>query len=84
MSRSYLYTMSHTGICKRIGAYVHTKPSIHLYTEMKMQPYMRGDNKVCSCYLPTYAFMYVAMIGDYATRGHEFTPLHIFSYVDIL
>ena len=36
MSSSYLYRMSHTGICKRIRAYVHIKPSIHLYTDMKM------------------------------------------------
>ena len=36
VSRSYLYRMSHTGICKRIPAYVHIKPSIHLYTDMKM------------------------------------------------
>ena len=84
MSRSYLYTTSHTGICKRIGTYVHIKPSIHLYIEMKMYPYMRSDSKVCSCYLLTYAFMYVAMIGEYSTRRHELTRLHILSYVDIL
>ena len=78
MSRSYLYTMSHTGICKRIGAYVHVKPSIHLYTWMKVTVYAKRwqSMQLLFTYVCFYVCGYVWRICK--TRAWIDTPACIF------